>query len=401
MKSADPELIRGGNRFRIIDVIRRHGPIARVEIVARTELSPATVSAITGGLIEDGLVTALHLDGATGPSGRGRPRVMLALDAGILHVAGVKLSLRRISIAVADFGGGAMHSLVLPVRLDRQSPQTIADLIEDGVRQCVTDARLTMRRISGVGIGVPGVIDASRGVSHWSPVLGQGVVGFAEMVERRLGCPVLLENDANLAALAENWFGRAQDVSSFAVVTVEDTIGMGLFLDGRLHRGAHGIGAEFGHVKLDPDGLPCRCGQNGCLDTVASGWGLSRLASTLQTDTKPANLDELAARIGRDPAVDALFDRAGDALGLALANLLNVLNLPRVILTGALLTAQDRVAARIDAALDRFMLPTLREATELVRHDWGDEMWARGAASLVLRRLYEDTRGMPRSNGKE
>lgn len=381
MKTADPELARGGTRFRIIDVIRRHGPIARVEIVERTELSPATVSAITGGLIEDGLVSVLHLS-TSEPSGRGRPRVMLALNAGILHVAGVKLSLRRISIAVADFGGRALHSLVLPVRLDRQPPDTIADLIEDGVRQCVADAGLAMARISGIGIGVPGVIDASSGVSHWSPVLGEGVVWFAQMVERRLHCPILLENDANLAALAENWFGRAQDMTSFAVVSAEDSIGMGLFLDGRLHRGAHGIGAEFGHVKVDPGGLRCRCGQNGCLDTVASGWGLQRLSETQASGTAP----------------DEIFDRAGDALGLALANLLNVLNLPRVILTGALLTAPDRVADRVadrlNAALDRFMLPTLREAIEIVRHDWGDEMWARGAASLVLRRLYEDTRDL-------
>ena len=390
MKSADPELMRGGNRFRIVDVIRRHGPIARVEIAGRTELSPATVSAITGGLIEDGLVTALHVGGAE-PSARGRPRVMLALNAGILHVAGVKLSLRRISVAVTDFSGHAIGSLVLPVRLDRQSAETVADLVEDGVRQCVADAGLTLDAVRGLGIGVPGVIDASAGRSHWSPIFGHAVVPFARMIEQRLGLAVQLENDANLAALAEHWFGRAQDLASFAVVTAEDTIGMGLLLGGRLHRGAHGIGAEFGHVKVDLDGSVCRCGQRGCLDTVASGWALGRHAASLQ-HAGPAvafpDLAAMAALAGHDAVAHAIFARAGDMLGLALANLLNVLNLPRVILTGAVLTSQDIVAGRLDAALSRFMLPTLREATEIVRHEWGDEMWARGAASLVLRRLY-------------
>ncbi len=361
MKSADPELTGGGNRFRIIDLIRRLGPIARVEIVERTNLSPATVSAITGGLIEDGLVTASHVEGGE-PSGRGRPRVMLQLQAGILHAVGVKLSLGRISVAVTDFAGRAVHSLVLPVRLDRQPAETIADLVEDGVRQCVSDAGLRLEAISGLGIGIPGVIDASAGRSHWSPVFGHAVVNFAAMIERRLSLPTQIENDANLAALAESWFGRAQDLADFAVVTAEDTIGMGLLLGGRLHRGAHGIGAEFGHVKVEVDGALCRCGQRGCLDTVASGWALSR-----------------------DPA---LLERAGDMLGLALANLMDVLNLPRIILTGSVLTSQELVANRLEAALDRFMLPTLREATEIVRHEWGDEMWARGAASLVLRRLY-------------
>ena len=391
MKSADPELTRGGTRFRIIDLIRRHGPIARVEIVERTELSPATVSAITGGLIEDGLVSASHVGGGE-PSARGRPRVMLRLEAGILNAVGVKLSLGRISVAVTDFAGCAVHSLVLPVRLDRQPAETIADLVEDGVRQCVSDAGLRLEAISGLGIGIPGVIDASAGRSHWSPVFGHAVVDFAAMIERRLGLATQLENDANLAALAESWFGRAQDLADFAVVTAEDTIGMGLLLGGRLHRGAHGIGAEFGHVKVEVDGALCRCGQHGCLDTVASGWALGRSAAALGPGTAavglPHGLAELGARAGREDAVRALLERAGDLLGLALANLLNVLNLPRVILTGSVLTSQDLVANRLEAALDRFMLPTLREATEIVRHDWGDEMWARGPASLVLRRLY-------------
>ena len=389
MKTADPELTRGGNRFRIVDVIRRHEPIARVEIVERTELSPATVSAITGGLIEDGLVIAAHVGGE--PSGRGRPRVMLRLNAPIMHAVGVKLSLRRISIAVTDFGGRAVHALVMPVRLDRQPAATVADLVEDGVRQCVSDAGLSLDAISGVGIGVPGVIDAAAGRSHWSPIFGHAVVDFASLIEQRLGRPVQIENDANLAALAESWFGRAQDLASFAVVTAEDTIGMGLLLGGRLHRGAHAIGAEFGHVKVEPDGALCRCGQRGCLDTVASGWALGREAAALQPATgsaAPMALADLTTLAEHDAGVRVLFERAGDMLGLALANLLNVLNLPRVILTGALLTAHDIVADRLDAALDRFMLPTLREATEIVRHDWGDEMWARGAASLVLRRLY-------------
>ena len=362
MKTADPELARGGNRFRVIDVIRRHGPIARVEIVGRTDLSPATVSAITGGLIEDGLVVARHVE--TPEAARGRPRVMLALDAGILHVAGVKLSLRRISVAVTDFCGQIVGSVVLPVRLDRQPVATIADLIEDGVRQCASDAGITLDRLSGIGIGVPGVIDGRAGRSHWSPVLGPGLIDFAALVEKRLGRPVMLENDANLAALAENWFGRAQDLGSFAVVTAEDTVGMGLLLDGKLHRGAHGIGAEFGHVKVQPDGRECRCGQHGCLDTVASGWGLGETPSQAQLES------------------------AGHYLGLALANLLNVLNLPRVILTGTVFTGREIILDRLHAALETAMVPTLREATGFICHEWGDEMWARGAASLVLRRHY-------------
>lgn len=196
MKTADPELMRAINRYHVIDVIRRDGPIARVEIAERTELSRATVSAITGGLIESGLIRVVRDE--TVENGRGRPRVLLEIRGEACHVAGVKLSAHRIGVTVTDARGDPLQSTVLPVRLARQSAAVIADLIEDGVRQCVADAGLRIEDISGVGIGLPGVIDATAGVSHWSPVLGPTPVPFAAEIARRLGVPVLLENDANL-----------------------------------------------------------------------------------------------------------------------------------------------------------------------------------------------------------
>lgn len=395
MKTADPELMRAINRYHVIDVIRRDGPIARVEIAERTELSRATVSAITGDLIEAGLIGIVRVEPPENGA-RGRPRVLLEVRGEACHVAGVKLSAHRIGVTVTDARGEPLRSLVLPVRLARQPPGVIADLVEDGVRQCVADAGLAITGIRGVGIGLPGVIDAVAGVSHWSPILGATPIPFGQEVARRLGVRVLIENDANLVALAEHWFGVGRGLSTFVVVTIEDGIGMGLVLDGRIHRGAHGIGPEFGHVKSDPAGLPCRCGQRGCLDAYASDWGI--LQQALSCDAAeagedaagPGHLAELTRRAqAGDNVLTGIFHRAAGVLGLAIANAINLLNPPRLVISGEGLRAGDLLRVPLMAVLDANVLPTLREATEIVFHPWGDEMWARGAAAIVLRQIYE------------
>lgn len=401
MKTADPELMRAINRYHVIDVIRRDGPIARVEISERTELSRATVSAITGALIEEGLIDVVRVEPAEGGA-RGRPRVMLRLNGGAYHAVGVKLSAHRIGIAVTDAKGEPLSSLSLPVRIARQAPEVIADLVEDGVRRCVADARLSMRKIDGVGVGIPGVIDGQAGVSHWSPILGPDTVPFAEELQKRLGARTLIENDANLVTVAEHWFGQGRGLPNFAVVTVENTIGMGILIDGRLHRGAHGIGAEFGHVKFDAAGLLCRCGQRGCLDAYASDAGIlqAAVAAGCLDGVDETNPDRQIAEVTQraldgDRKLAAVFRRAGEVLGLGIGNVINILNPPRIIIGGEGLRAGELIREPLLQAVERSVLPALRQATDIVFHPWGDEMWARGAATIVLRRIYEAPWNVP------
>jgi DNA-binding Lrp family transcriptional regulator len=168
MKTADPELMRAINRYHVIDAIRRDGPIARVEIAKRTELSRATVSAITGALMAEGLIGIMRIEPAKNGA-RDRPRVLLEMRGGAYHVVGVKLSAHRIGVTVTDARGEPLRSLVLPVRLARQTPGVIADLVEDGVQQCVAGAGLAVADIQGVGIGLPSVIDAVAGMCTGAP----------------------------------------------------------------------------------------------------------------------------------------------------------------------------------------------------------------------------------------
>ncbi len=400
MQTADPELMRAINRFHVLDTLRRFEPISRVEIGARTRLARATVSAIVSDLIAEGLVREGLADEAAeggGPAaGRGRPRIMLRMNPQAAHVVGVKLSLHQIAILVTNLKAEVLLSLVLPVRTERMAPEVIADLLEDGVRNSVTKAGLRLGDILGIGIGVPGFIDHGAGVVTWSPIFGRSMPAFARMVGDRLGVPTIMENDVNLVTLAERWFGHGQDIDDFMVVTVEHGVGMGLFVNGELYRGHHGLGAEFGHVKLSLSGPLCRCGQTGCIEAHAADYAILRDAARIVelpdvTDAFAAHQaisDVTRAALDGDERLIALFTRAGAALGLGIANLCNVLNPARVIISGAGTRAGAMLLDPLKATMEGNLISALQGRIALLIEPGGDDVWARGAASLVLEGIY-------------
>src|SRR6478752_1568542 len=225
MKTADPELMRAINRFHVMDAIRRCGPISRVEISDLTELSAATVSAITSLLIDDELIMPRQV-GAVRDAGRGRPRVMLELNPEAAHVAGVKLARDQITIVVTNFRADVLRALSLPIRIDRQPAGVTADLIEDGIRRAVADAGLAVAAMSGVCVGLPGVVERASGRCRQSPIFRERDVPLGPELSARLGVPVTLDSDVNLVTLAEHWFGHGRGLDDFLVVSVEHGLGL-------------------------------------------------------------------------------------------------------------------------------------------------------------------------------
>ncbi len=396
LRTGDAEFVRELNRFHVLDCIRRFEPISRTEIVEQSGLSRGTVSGIVGDLIADELIHEAPSDDR-GNAPRGRPRILLKMNPNAAFVVGVKISMHQLSISVTNLRADPLAALVLPIRSRRLGAEAVASVLEDGVRAAVAKAGLRISDIRGVGVGLPGFIDSRAGVSHWSPILGAAPVAFAEMMQRRLGPPVVIQNDANLVAMAERWFGHGQDVDDFVVVTLEGGIGMGLYVGGELRSGVHGLGSEFGHTKMAVAGGPaCRCGQTGCLEGYVGAYAILREAARyvdLPAEPDELEVDREMHRIaglarGGDQNLRGLFERSGEVLGLGVANLVNLLDPAKVIISGAVIHAADLFAP----ALRRTVLDNthrgIRGRCDIVIREWGDEVWARGAASLVLEGLY-------------
>ncbi len=396
VRTGDGEFVRELNRFHVLDCIRRFEPVSRIEIVDRSGLSRGTVSTIVGELLEDGLVHEAPSQ-AGGVQSRGRPRTLLQMNANAAFVVGVKISMHQLSISVTNLRADPLAALILPIRARRLDPDTVAAILEDGVRAAVANADLKLSDIRGLGVGLPGFIDSAAGVSRWSPILGDMPVPFAQMVQQRLGPPTVIQNDANLVAMAERWFGHGQDVEDFLVVTLEGGVGMGLYLGGEMRSGAHGQGSEFGHTKMAIAGGPrCRCGQTGCLEAYVGAYAILREAGRhieLPVDLDEPGLEREARRVaelarGGADALRRVFEWAGEMLGLAISNLINVLDPAKVIISGAGVHAADLMAPALLESVRRNTHAGMAGRCEVIFRECGDEVWPRAAASLVLEGLY-------------
>ena len=395
VKIADPLLMREINKYHVLETIRCYGEISRVEISERTLLSGTTVSAITAALIDEGLIEAIHTAPATEVQ-RGRPRVLLSLIATAAYVVGIKISETLTTINLANFKGEAVANVQLPIRIARQDADVIADLIEDAIRECIQKSGVDRTRIKGIGIGVPGIVDPRSGRSHASSVFGERELPLARLLEERMALPVRIEKPAHLVALAESWFGYAQQINTFAVITLDQTAGLGLWIKDDLHRGASGLGPAFGHIKVGSDGRPCECGQFDCLNAYVSIQAMTENAKrTLEpsffegamTGTHFVEAVAQRAKAG-DNAAMSLIAEQGEKLGRGVSHVINLFNPEKVILAIENATLRDLIAAPLKASAEANSFRQHYDATKIIFHTLDEQLWARGAAALMLRDVY-------------
>jgi predicted NBD/HSP70 family sugar kinase len=395
MKTADPELMRAINRFVVMDAIRRSGTISRVEISERTELSPTTVSAITAALLEDGLIIPRQIAPAPDQV-RGRPRIMLELNPAAAAVCGAKLAPNKITIAVTNFQADVLGTVSIPIRVDRQPATVILDLVEDGVRSCIEAAGLQVEDINSLCLGVPGIVERASGICRYSPIFSERDLKLGLDLQGRLKVPTTVESDVNLITLAEQWFGHGRDLSDFLVVSIEHTIGLGIIHGGELFRGANGLSPDLGDLIVSPNGSIGNGSRPGRLSGIASTTAILSVAADLARGTPQEKLlrgtrgIEHAVSLAQagNGGISRIFEEAGRALGIAIANLITLFAPPKVILAGAALQAGDLLLKPLRDAVQAATPETISGVTEIVVHESSDDTWARGAAALTLRDLY-------------
>ena len=384
-------------RQRIFESVRAAGNAPRVQIAKGLGISPATVTTLTSDLIESGLLQEVADTRDTSDPGRGRPPVALGVRGRAHYVAGLKLSDREHTAVVADFSGTIIAETSFENAGNARDLDNLLDITQTLLSLVCAEAGLQVSDISAVGIGLPGFISNLEGHVYWSSLLSERNVDLARAASNRLHLPVFIDNDANLVALAELWFGRGRELSNFAVVTIEYGVGMGLVLNHELYRGSNELGMELGHTKVHLDGALCRCGQRGCLEAYVADYALSREATTaLNWTYKDARsmqvlLESLFdhAKAG-NAAARSIFRRAGRYLAVGLANVVNLFDPEVIILSGERMRFDYLYADDTLADLANLVLNTNRPLPKIEVHAWGDMLWAHGAAALALSTLTED-----------
>ena len=279
----------------------------------------------------------------------------------------------------------------LPSKAGSQTFNEIHDAAMAVLQNVLKDASHPASSLTAVGLGLPGVVDNNSGIVPWSPLVSAQNFPMRDALQKRIGVPVSIDNDANLVTLAELWFGAGRTLSDFAVVTIEHGVGMGLALNHRLYRGAMGLGMELGHTKVHLDGALCRCGQRGCLEAYVADYALVREASTAlnwgnrSAATPHAMLENLykQAKSGNDAAL-AIFNRAGRYLALGLANVINLFDPSLILLSGERMRYDYLYAEEVLAEMTTMTLQTGHLPPRVEIQAWGDLLWAQGAAALAL-----------------
>ena len=375
-------LIRAINRSSVLNTIKTLGPVSRTEIAKHSGLSAATITAISAELLESGLI----FEKEAGDSSGGRKPILLALNPGGGFVIGAKLTEDHISIALTDLEATVLASQTIP--LAEISQQAILDALGQVVNDILAANKVDRRRFYGVGVGLAGIVDPGRGLLRQSPIFGLDQVPVADLLCSSVEAPVYIDNDVNTLTLTELWFGRGQGIDNFLTVTIGRGVGLGIVLGGKLYTGARGGAGEFGHTVIDPVGPLCACTKRGCLETYVSDPALLRRAQEAGLEVSTIEMLVGKAEAG-NPLARAILAEAGELLGRAIANLVNLLVPQLIILSGEGVRAGEWMFGPMRRSLQEQVIPPLRKDVDLQIDVWDEYAWARGAAGLVLRHLFE------------
>ncbi len=379
---------RATARLRVLNCIRDAGEASRTDIAAALRLSPATVTFVTSGLMSGALIEEVANQETGETARRGRPRVALRLARGVHHVAGIKIARDAVSVLIVDFDGTDVAKGEFPLAKSQMEPRELVETVRSCVARVCSEVPGGIEALAGISIGLAGQVDANTRFVHWSSSLTRRNVDLGSLLDAELPCASFVENDANLVAKAEHLFGEARGLTNFLVVTVEYGVGLGIVLDGKLHRGERGCGAEFGHTKVVLDGAQCQCGQAGCLEAYVGSYALLRDAKGILKDPKDATVMALVAAAERGNAeAKCVLDRAGQIFGMGLANLINLFDPERIILSGDRQRIAHLHSDAVMSQVRRSVISVDAPLPEIRVHHWGDEMWARGAAALGIERV--------------
>jgi predicted NBD/HSP70 family sugar kinase len=375
--------LRQMNRLRVIEMLYRHPGCSRTDLARWTGLSRATVSTLVEELGHAGVVEEHDALDATGPRPTGRPPVALSLVPGAAFAVGLDFGHQHIRVAICDLSGELVVDDWSAAEVDH-APTESLDLAHELVRASLQSAGIEHDRLLGVGMGLAAPINKATGEIAADGILPgwHGIRPAAEMQER-LGVAVELENDANVGALGEKVFGAARGVDDLIYVRVSAGIGAGLILGGRPYRGFGGVAGEIGHVLADAAGPICRCGNRGCLETVASPVAVAALLE--RSTGKPVSVAGLLELVEADDrgARRAVAD-AGEAVGRALSMLVNILNPELIVVGGDLAPAGAVLLDPIKAAIERHGVPPAARAVRVTAGTLGERAEVLGAAGLIL-----------------
>lgn len=401
-RKADRDQIRRQNRSIVLQALRRNGPMARIDLGHTTRLSPATVTAITSDLMDQGLILNLESEEPKAPLARGRPRTLLKLNPEAVYTIGVRLAVNNIDLSLIDFAGEVVTEQRTRFDTASAGASTFPDTLIEAISLFLREAGVAADQVREIGVAAQGVVETETGVVAWSPAFAGRKIPIVGPLHEAFGADCHISNDTNMITEALHWSDPNRYSGTFAVIMLDYGVGMGLYINNRLFSGASGTAAEFGHANHVPGGALCRCGKKGCLEAYLSDYALVRAASHLPEDTDPvtirAGVDGLARLIALAGSGDTdacgAFHEAGRVLGYGLARVIAMIDPKRVVLTGAAMRAFSFMEKGMWEGLEDALVADLRNNFSLDVMPWNENFIRSGLIAQSMERLDMDFLGL-------
>lgn len=386
-KPGRPQLMKALNRATVIDILAKRGSVSQTQICGLTGLSRATVSNLINALKQEDLV----LEVSKGASKGGRRQVLLQLNKQAGFVVGVDLGGTKMAGAVTDLGGEPLLKLRWPTKAD-QGPDVVLDNLAMFIQELITQAPVDPGKVRGVGVGVPGIV-TNGDVVDWAPALKWRNLALTERLAATLHYPIFVENDVNLLALGEYWYGSAQGAQSLACLAVGTGLGAGIVLNGQLYKGANGAAGEVCNLVADPSYLGHKYKGFGWLEQFASGPALaqrfSRENGLIGRDSAVNDLDAEyvfeQARLG-DPRAWRAVEDFTRYLAMSVVSIATVLDPEVIVLGGGVSQSADLFHDR----LVELCAPVLQVMPRLEVSSLGVDAGVMGAVALTLHNTSEN-----------
>lgn len=383
MRTGNITLVKKMNKQLVLKLIRDQHPISRADIAKTTGLNKATVSALVDELIAEHFVHESGIGVSTG----GRRPLMLRFNADAGSLVGVELGVNYLYAVLTNLNAEIIWEQRRSFRPSEGQEAIVgemAELIEAAVRR----APATPYGVMGIGIGVPGVVHAESGTVIFAPNLRWGDVALASALQKRWPqYPVIVENEAKLAALGEKWFGAGKEFAHFVYISAGIGIGAGVVLHNQLYRGVAGLAGEIGHHTIDVNGVRCTCGNTGCWEMYASQKYIER---RLAEEGRSEWLDDrfsiaaMALAAESDEQLAGILAETGRYLGIGLLQVIYAYNPEAIIIGGPLAQAGEYVLSPARKEASARMLVKKEVEPYIIASELREKSCAIGAAASVL-----------------
>jgi glucokinase-like ROK family protein len=377
---------------------------SRLELAREADLSPASITSIVQRLMTKGLV----IESEPARSNLGRRPVPLEIRSDAAYLVGVDLGSIYLRIVITDINGNIIHKYRTPTGM-AEGRKRVLEKTFQSIEEAIKGSGLSPGAIRGIGIAHSGVIDSDAGLVLSYPRPGQMAewknIPLRQIFQDQFKVPCVLEDSVRTTTTAEKCFGLGKDLDNFLYINVGMGIGAGIFLDGKLYRGAGGSAGEFGHITADENGPLCSCGNNGCLETVASCGAIIRAVRTAIEqgidskirDLADGDLDKVSIEIiaqavaENDSLAFRVLQKAASYIAIGLADLVNLLN-PRVMICGGALFREvpQLLSEPVRRIIKQRSLEKSANEVQLQVSGLGAEAGALGASRLIAEKILSD-----------